>query len=324
MFLAKYSLIILHLIFFLEKINCLTVEKVCNGIVVECHNYWKENSAFDDYHNRDLGTLVANGSLCDSRNLTAASSQQFVYVDSARFTNGTEIQPENSIRMLHISFSQLGYLPSGIMKIFPKLEKIYCISCGLKHLEKNDMRQFGNDVTYADFRNNSIKALLHDLFEHNENLKTVNFRGNPLKFIDPRLLLLGFDSVKIDQKFIDVHFDGCSTDYSGVHGVVRYCTSKIDKDECIKRIGQRASFFINEFKNDTKKSTTDNATNLTLNMHTPCNCTCENDDDSEIDTKNMHDFFVIFFFATLSSIMTGCVCWFMMRKEEEEHHHIDK
>lgn len=95
-----------------------------------------------------------------------------------------EVDTRN-IDMLHIHQALLvKFMPAGIKLKFPKLSAIIVVSSQLAHLEQNDMKQFGDDLTYADFNENLLTALSGNLFDFNPNLKFINFGFNPLKYID--------------------------------------------------------------------------------------------------------------------------------------------
>lgn len=91
----------------------------------------------------------------------------------------------SNIDILHIEqATQVKFMPAGIKLKFPKLSAFIIGGSELAHLEQNDMKQFGDDLMYADFEFNELTALEGDLFDFNPNLKYASFAFNPLKYID--------------------------------------------------------------------------------------------------------------------------------------------
>lgn len=76
------------------------------------------------------------------------------------------------------------FVPANIKKMFPKLASISIMSCGLSHLEKGDLRQFGDDLYYVNFQRNKLTVLQGDLFEFNPKIKYIYLGHNPLQFVD--------------------------------------------------------------------------------------------------------------------------------------------
>lgn len=52
------------------------------------------------------------------------------------------------------------------------------------------MRQFGNELKFAQFWYNNIKAIEKSAFQYNERLVSVDLQGNPIKYIDSKLSIL--------------------------------------------------------------------------------------------------------------------------------------
>lgn len=75
------------------------------------------------------------------------------------------------------------FMPAGIKKKFPKLNSITMTFSALTHLERDDMRQFGNDLIKLKLSNNALTALQGDLFHFNNDLEEIDLSENPLKFI---------------------------------------------------------------------------------------------------------------------------------------------
>lgn len=61
------------------------------------------------------------------------------------------------------------------------------------------MRQFGENLEFANFYRNEITYLDADLFAYNKNVKFLGFGSNPLKFIDFEFIenLKSFKNIQI-------------------------------------------------------------------------------------------------------------------------------
>lgn len=93
----------------------------------------------------------------------------------------------SSIRELKIDNKPVKFMPAGIKKKFLNLNSITITSSVLTHLERDDMRQFGNDLFKLKLSNNELTALQGDIFEFNNNIEEIDLSENPLKFIDHEL-----------------------------------------------------------------------------------------------------------------------------------------
>lgn len=165
----KYFIIV---IFFLYCGSVQSSEE--NNLNIECKQIFKAKWTF----------LVEEYFVCIDWPSSLIVNQPNLEIGEVFHSNGTTIEDLDKIEALDIWFAKAKYLPNGIKKKFPKLKAIRFSSCGLSHLTKKNMRQFGSDLEYASFQNNSIATLDEDLFEFNSNLKIISFRNCPLKFIN--------------------------------------------------------------------------------------------------------------------------------------------
>lgn len=85
----------------------------------------------------------------------------------------------NSIR------NSMHFIPAGIKNKFPKMSALEIYNTAVLHLEREDMRQFGDDLTLVRFLKGSLTALGPDVFEFNRNLRFVHFLFLQFTFIDP-------------------------------------------------------------------------------------------------------------------------------------------
>lgn len=144
------------------------------------------------------------------------------------------------------------FMPAGIKKKFTKLDAISVTDSGLTHLEKEDMRQFGDDLIKADFSNNKLTALEGDIFEFNTDLSFIYLRGNPLAFIDPKL----FENFKKMEQLVFVYLENSncinqksSQSAGAIEWKNKQCNDEKAKNDNLKRIRERASFFTDNSQN---------------------------------------------------------------------------
>lgn len=116
------------------------------------------------------------------------------------------ITPKTSIEGFHVDSSErLKFVPSGIKPIFPNLRAFGIKDSLLMHVDKQDMKQFGTDLLWVRFLRTKLTALEGDLFDFNPNLIYIDFDGNLLKYIDPKL----FESFKSMNGLNEVDFNNC-------------------------------------------------------------------------------------------------------------------
>lgn len=143
--------------------------------------------------------------------------------------------------------SYMKFIPAGIKQMFPNLSIIILCCIGLIHLEREDMRQFGGDLTRVEFQNNSLTALEGDIFEFNPNIKSIHMENNPIKFINP-MFFESFKEMK-NLKYADLSSQsGCVTNsYTRSPQTIDWkyekCIDEKSKTENLEKIKDRTSFF---------------------------------------------------------------------------------
>lgn len=148
------------------------------------------------------------------------------------------------------------FIPAGINEKFPKLSILVLRDVGLTHLEREDMRQFGEQLTRIEFEMNSLTALEGDLFEYNPNIVDIFLQHNPLKFISP-ILFENFKGMK-KLDYVDLSCEclknqhTISSDTGGKNN--EKCNDEKEREKNSVRIDKRKSFFKNLFEGyqDTK------------------------------------------------------------------------
>lgn len=147
-----------------------------------------------------------------------------------------------------VATNKIMFLPARINEMFPTLKKFMMIKSGLVHLERDDMRQFGDGLTSANFDGNLLTAIEDDLFEYNPNLEYIGLHNNPLKYINPAI----FRNFQKKSKLAWVQIDNSncinqtSTHLSMEAWNHRKCVDAIAESRNIETIFNRMDFFLLE------------------------------------------------------------------------------
>lgn len=94
---------------------------------------------------------------------------------------------ERDGRYLQSDHHNLKKFPRGITQIFPRLESLDFIRCGLTSIEREDLIGLEN-LSSLNLSYNELESLPSDLFKGMKNLKTISFVGNKLKYLSSNLL----------------------------------------------------------------------------------------------------------------------------------------
>lgn len=168
-------------------------------------------------------------------------------------SNQTETEsPDIDQLIIKTAIFNMKFMPAGIKRKFPKLKKISILSSGLAHVEREDMRQFGDDLVHISFYNNSLTAVIGNVFEFNTNLLVISFKKNPLKFIDAKI----FQSFISMRSLLNVDFTlcGCMSQASPKPQILSKldfwknedCHSQNAKKKTSLIMNERCEFFENE------------------------------------------------------------------------------
>lgn len=139
-------------------------------------------------------------------NSTRPSVTEFnTNVRNVLYVDGT-IVATDLIEALYFAASQeLNLLPNGIKESFPNLKALIVQNSVLKHIDQQDMEQFGSDLLMVQFYDSELTALKGNVFMHNPNLVYVDFEKSPLKFIDPEL----FENFKQMESLKEIDLSNC-------------------------------------------------------------------------------------------------------------------
>lgn len=140
--------------------------------------------------------------ISDAYNFTGYSKS----LDSEKISNLFEISLENG---------DIQLLPDGFDTVFPRINSLNITNSGLAHLNKQNLRQFGEHLKMANFSRNFLTTLTDDLFQYNKNIMQCDFSDNFLAHIDIFFL---------KQPKIPFNFDETSC-YNSLTGI-------INSDDC--------------------------------------------------------------------------------------------
>lgn len=80
------------------------------------------------------------------------------------------------------------YFPRGLEKVFPNLEAILILGSPLKSIEQSDLKPFGSKLKKLVIKQSEIEKLDSNLFEHNPELRWIEFNENKIKSVGKDLL----------------------------------------------------------------------------------------------------------------------------------------
>lgn len=137
------------------------------------------------------------------------------------------------------------FWPADIKKKFPKIVQFEIMRSGLTHLEREDMRQFGDDLIQVNFDGNLLTALEGDVFEFNLNLEYIGLHHNPLKFIDPQFFQNFLKLRKL--KWVEIQNSDCINQASRAPRIMNWradkCSDETAKMKNLNAISERGVFF---------------------------------------------------------------------------------
>lgn len=101
--------------------------------------------------------------------------------------------------------AQVNYVPQGLKDKFPKLKMLNFNGQSLKSLSDVDLKQFGADLEFFRASYCKLRSIMKNLFVNNPNLKYIDFKGNPLKFIESGF----FENLANMKSLIEIDFKNC-------------------------------------------------------------------------------------------------------------------
>lgn len=102
--------------------------------------------------------------------------------------------------------SEVHFIPRGLKKNFPNLTTLYFQSQPMKTLSSDELEQFGSDLQFLRAIDGKITYLTKNMFVHNQNLKYIDFEGNPLKYIEGGF----FENIAKLHQLKEIEMTSCS------------------------------------------------------------------------------------------------------------------
>lgn len=112
----------------------------------------------------------------------------------------------NEIVALSMDNCHVNFIPQRVKVVLPRIKIFSCINCGLKALDKEDLKQFGDDLTVIWLLNNDLTSLDADAFTYNHNLLSIDLRGTRLDYIEPGFF---YNLPNFSLKFLGLKNCGC-------------------------------------------------------------------------------------------------------------------
>lgn len=268
---SKFLIFVILFYFIAEVINA---ESSVKEVDIECHVEYSSPVYHHLTHNTirclsERASLVIDSSTTTIRKVIDSEIDNEGETDDEVEDFDNQADTSN-IEILHIYQARsIEFMPAGIKTKFPRLKAIIIIDSRLSHLEQNDMKQFGDDLIYADFSTNLISAFRADLFEYNPNMKLINFSENFFTFVEPAL----FKNLRAMVKLVHLKFKnaGCIySDYEFITDVLNElegedlnCGDINAENENKRLISERQIFFAQANKQITEQ----NKLNETIRLH---------------------------------------------------------
>lgn len=103
---------------------------------------------------------------CEIRNLNSKSSKSII--GKVEKQSYFDVDTSNiELVKIETKGTSVRFVPAGMKKRFPKVMAVEIFDSGLTHLEREDMRQLGDDLQYFGLWHNPLATLPGDLFDFN-------------------------------------------------------------------------------------------------------------------------------------------------------------
>lgn len=94
------------------------------------------------------------------------------------------------VRLKWKNISELGTIPNNLVNyVQQKIMVLEMSQCDLSYIDEYDMKQFGNNLQFADFRENNLESIGKNAFIHNRQLSKVILIRNNIKYIDSKYII---------------------------------------------------------------------------------------------------------------------------------------
>jgi BTB/POZ domain/Leucine rich repeat len=104
--------------------------------------------------------------------------------------SGEHKQGHSFTDVRYITFNRpciINYFPRGLIKLFPYLQSLSIVGCGLKEISRADLLGLGN-LESMYLSSNDLRSLPSDLFMGMLNLKYISFANNDIECMSSELL----------------------------------------------------------------------------------------------------------------------------------------
>lgn len=93
----------------------------------------------------------------------------------------------NDVTWISFSDLEVEYFPRDLQRIFPNLNALAIVNCGLNEISQQDLTGL-EKLVYLGLRYTRIKSLPDDLFNNMPNLKKIDLSHNKIEFASSRLI----------------------------------------------------------------------------------------------------------------------------------------
>lgn len=122
-----------------------------------------------------------------------------LFLPGANVKNGAT----NEVKYLKVEESVVLYLPDHLGIFFPSIETFRIEHAKLREIHQKDFKHFSKlERFYGE--GNDIQVLEKELFKFNPNLKSISFKHNHLKHVDPNV----FDNLN-SLEFLSITINPC-------------------------------------------------------------------------------------------------------------------
>lgn len=117
-----------------------------------------------------------------------AINYQQIVVRCCLSLSGKHKKGKSNKDVTHVRFNDCNMkrVPQGLTKIFPNMKEMEIFNSIIKNIRKEDIAEY-KLLEGLFFHFNSIEFLPADLFEGFENIKSISFKKNNLKIIEPTI-----------------------------------------------------------------------------------------------------------------------------------------
>lgn len=121
---------------------------------------------------------------CEAKNLNIKSANQSITTINGQTA---DFYHTYNVKSFKVELQVMNYIPQGLSMFFPMLEELYISSSQLKSLTKMDLQPFKNLKVFLS-EHNELEELSSDLFEFNDQIESLYFYDEKLRYIGDGIL----------------------------------------------------------------------------------------------------------------------------------------